>query len=1514
MFYTFNAVSSSLTDSSGKSGSASGGQYFVDTTDPNNLIYGVVSLPKFQFNGNSYAVNLSTTLPDGVTSRYTLTVGGKNYLFEPDNAHATVDKTTFTFNPITGGIFTVTYASIDAPVTNEAPTPITLTPFTVTAGGVALPIDVFNLPADLNGMILGVIGRTYSYDPIHALVTIAAGATTTVVPLETGITFASTSMYGYVISISDGLYSVNGSQMYPYSASTVGTPATYPIMTLPQMFTIGGNFYTFDQSGGNYVSVTGNGQTYPVNLYQFSLDGEVYIINTNVQPNTVVGGGNTYPMTASNTQFELDGVQYTIILKQNSLNGATVSGQYNISQGNVVVIENYVYQLDTLNGQIVGNGTTYPLTTSGFTYTITTANNSFTVTTEPNATTVTIGDVVYLINDSTVVADEITYPILPYRSFVDGTTQFNVGLEGTVSVLPLLPLTGTAPYTGATFTDGATTYTVNEPAAFDGTNYHPITGTLPQFTSAGLTYTLRSDGISIAAGPTKTYIVNTTGAPLNQNSFTFGTETIYYGRPIDLAAFDGTNYFAIANSEFTDTNTGLTYTLSANTAINEGNSYEIYSNLGQGAYFEVPGGPTYFVNVAVADTGSATGNIYSVFAISGGQFTIPLEYNIAISGGSVTVNASTFTGGATAAPKLTTSGGVLTGGYFTDPVTNVTYTCVVDGPIISFVDSNNVSCPYPATGTTNTFVAAVVVATGVNFAVDSEATPAVYPVLNNQFIVGTTTYTVNVATAYQNAAGPYYPMVNGQFIVPGTAPVSSLAYTVVGGEVIKGYVISEDDEFSADGNTVYTVNDVNVVKATNQATFTGTAPNYTLTLGALTYSLSTTTSLATLQPAGLDYNTATKQFTVSYNGVNITYTVGANGVTDSRKPQNNFQSSLSGTVVTFTDTVSEVTLSFDSSGDNQVSAGFPYTNQFFVDVINGFSYFINASTKKVIAISYIPEMTRYGFIGADGNTYLIHYNDVGVVFPVISGANVTAGVATVGADTFSVYIDQVQPESGAPGIPTNKNSFQVNGNLYTITGSPTGSNYSACQVVGDAITPKNFTSANTFQLTDTTITYTLQLDPSTNLPTAVTATFPVRPSQDLIVVNDDVYVVSYYTPSTGSLLGQGQASIAIANSAFTLTNPFDSTKAKFFFDDLNIYDAGSVVGQFAVYQNPTFFISNSTYTFNTTELIVTDNNDRPYPLIPNPTMFSINGFNYVIDTNRVPHAIVGNNNVSPLSTDVTVQNGAPVPNSTFTLNGLVYAYIEDSSHNLLAITGTKTYAITQPTFTFKLDSSLLFTLSTTPPTTGSYAGTTVPIGTVTAAGPLTLNIYAGIPESGNSDFFTYKNVLYTLIKSEGVYIAVQKSYTVYVATPTATQQQLAVFDLSGTTYIVTDGPTPGTTGPAGINAGTMWSETAIIETGEVQFGVVYGFAAQPTNVSVGVSMPADIQVYQFQVSSPSVTSPGTTNNTLYDILYTPGSNANMVKVDVPDDLPTFTQSWPFSFITSYPLTFETEATTPSPRS
>src|SRR6185312_6265027 len=108
----------------------------------------------------------------------------------------------------------------------------------------------------------------------------------------------------------------------------------------------------------------------------------------------------------------------------------------------------------------------------------------------------------------------------------------------------------------------------------------------------------------------------------------------------------------------------------------------------------------------------------------------------------------------------------------------------------------------------------------------------------------------------------------------------------------------------------------------------------------------------------------------------------------------------------------------------------------------------------------------------------------------------------------------------------------------------------------------------------------------------------------------------------------------------------------------------------------------------------------------------------------------------------------------------------------------KSFMIAQPALTFKLDSSLVFTLSTTLPAAGNFVGSVTPIGTITA-GTTVLNLYPGTPESGGADFFTFKNVLYTLVKFGSTYVAVQKSYTVYVSKPAAAQQQLAVFDLNG---------------------------------------------------------------------------------------------------------------------------------------
>lgn len=1505
VFYTYNAVSSIIVDSTGKSGSVMAGQYFVDGVDPLNPIYVVITLPTFNFNGNPYAVNVNTTASDGVTSQYTLVVGGRSFWFDPGNMTVTVDQTRFTFNPVKSGTYTVTYTAISPPSGNVSPTPtpIMLTPFTVTAGGQVggTVVDVFNSPGQLKSMVLGITGRKYTYDPVHSVATITQGATTASVPISTRSVFASASGYGYVIQFTTvpkslgNVYAANGATMFQYDALPSGQPVPYSLMTSPMMFTIGGDHYTFDQDNlGNYLSVTGNNQTFPVNPYQFSILGEIYIINTQVTPNTVIGGGQTYPMTASNTQFIINGVQYTISLLKNSMNGATISGQFNITQGNVLVIEDYVYQLDTLNGQIVGNGKTYPLTSSGITYTITTAgysDRSFTVTSEPNASTVTIQNVVYSIGNSTVVGDEINYPILTYRTFFDVTSKFNIELDGTVSVAPPLTLSGKPPYTKSTFTDGGNSYTVNDIAAFDGSQYYLVSGSPPQFSTSSIKYTIRSDGVAIAAGVSQTYIINTSG-PLSPNQFSFGSKTISYGRTSDLAAFDGTNYHAIANNHFTDSTTGLTYTINGNTAVNAGNSYEIFSNLGQGPYFEVPNGPTYFVNIHVADTGTAAGDVYNVFPVSGGQFTIPLLYQFNIAGSAVSVSSYTLSASIS---TLTANQGSLTGGYFVDPVTKITYNCVINYPNVTFVDSNNGIYLYSSTS--NRFVAQVVVSTGITLAVDNETTPQVYPIQNNQFAVNsTTTYAIKVSVAYTNAAsGPYWPIVNGRFIVPKLAPISNIAYTRRGANVSKGYVINQDDQFSVDGNVVYTINAVNVVRATNQATLTGAAPNQTLTAGSLTYTLNATTSIATTQPAGLVFNSVSKQFIVSYtDGIPVTYTVGTVSVTDNRNPPNTFIYTPSGTQVTFKDSVSNVTFTFNQAGNNAITAQFLYENDFFTDSITGTTYYVDVTDVKVETLSYLPETTQYAFVPADGNTYLIHYSDVGVIFPVISGPNVNAGVATVGSAEFLIHVDSVTSSDSGVSISTNSNSFEINGNLYSIQGQATGIDYSQCMVVGDKMLPKPFTGKNTFSLTDPTVTYTVQLD-ATDLPISVQADFIVKPSQDLITVNENVYIITYNGVSTGSLLGQGQSSVAISNSSFTLSNYFDSTQANFIFADLNIYNAASVVGQFTAYLNPTFVIATTTYTLDTVDLVVTDSDKRPYPLISNPTMFSINGFNYVIDSNRVPHAIIGNSNISPLSTDVTVQHGKPIANSTFTLNGMVFKYTEDAFQNLLTVTGTQTYLIAQPELTVKLGSGLLFTISVKAPAAGTFPGSISPIGTMTA-GITVLYIFSGVPESGNADFFTYKNIMYTLVKSSGVYEAVQKSYTVYAAQPTPKQQQLAVFNLMGTTYMVTDGTTAGTSPPAGINPGTLWAATAPSRS-EAQLGLVYGFGSPPTSVFQQTTTP---NYFQFQVTD------GSGNTTVYDILYTPKAANNTVQIDSPQHFPSFTQQFSFkNFSQSSPLVFET---------
>ena len=498
----------------------------------------------------------------------------------------------------------------------------------------------------------------------------------------------------------------------------------------------------------------------------------------------------------------------------------------------------------------------------------------------------------------------------------------------------------------------------------------------------------------------------------------------------------------------------------------------------------MPGGSTYFVNVAVADTGTPAGSIYQVFPVTGGAFTMPLRYTITVAGATVTVAALTYPGGSAGVATLTAAAGKLTGGYFTDPVTGVTYTCVVDGTTVTFVDSNNTVYPYPAPGTTDVLVASVTVTTAVSLAVDAADASTVYPVINNEFVAvsgaTTTTYTVNVPVAYHGAAGPYWPIVNGRFVVPQTAPVSNTAYTLRGGGVVKGYVVSADDQFSPDGNVVYTVNAVNVVKATNQASLAGT----TLTNGTLTYTLGSPANFASTKPAGVTFDTATQAMAVSYNGTAVTYTLSGTTVTDNRHPVNIFTAAKSGNQVTFTDTVSGVTWTFNDTAADPVTAEFVYINDFFADPLAGVTYYVDTTNNRVEAISYI----------AGDHPVRVHRCQRGHLPHPLQrrgGRTSRSSRAPRSTPAWRPWVPTSSPSRSTRwnrprpvlAIPVNRNSFEINGNLYTITGTPTGSNYSACSVVGEGLTPRAFLSASTFRLTDPTVVYTLHLD-SDDLPTA----------------------------------------------------------------------------------------------------------------------------------------------------------------------------------------------------------------------------------------------------------------------------------------------------------------------------------------------------------------------------------------------------------------------------------------------
>ena len=1021
-----------------------------------------------------------------MTSRYTLVVGGKSYLFDSDN-QVTVDRTRFTFNPLAGGIYTVTYAALDAPAGTRGADPDHADAVHDDRGrrdDGGRRVQQSRRPErhgarrDRSALYLRPGPRRGDR---HRRRRRARRA-----PCRPA-SASSPQLYGYVIGFDEygsgtGAYTVNGAPMFPYTASTTGTPASYPLMTAPQMFTLGGNFYTFDQDAtGDYLSVTGNGQTIPINPYQFSLNGAIYIINTNVQPNTVVGGGNTYTMTAGNTQFVIDGVQYTITLKAGSLNGATISGQFNITQGNVVVIENYVYQLDILNGQIVGNGTAYPLTTSGFTYYDHDGEPELHGHhARPNAT--------HRHHRRHRLPDQrhhrrrrrrhLSDPA--YRTFADGAATYQIGLDGTVDCRRRCR---------SPRVDAADLHrrrrrpTRSMPiAAFDGDELLPDhRAPAAVHAPAGSPTQLRTDGVAITAGPARP--TSSPTGPLEPNQFQFGTETIFFGRPTDIAAFDGTNYYAIANNEFTDTTTGTTFTLSGNTAVNEGNSYEIYSNLGPGRLLRGAGrqdllrqrrGRRYRQRRRARSTRSSRSaaarsrSRCSTRSRSAGQHGHRRRRDLhrRPDGG-----ADPDRGRRHAHRRVLHRPGHRHRLHLRRRRRRHDLRRLQQHRLSLSGAGHDRTSSSPRSWST----------TAVTLAVDSEATPTIYPVINNQFIAGTapntTTYTVNVAGRLpERGSGPYWPMVNGRFIVPQTAPIRTSPTRCAAASVIKGYVISNDDQFSADGNIVYTVNAVNVVKADEPG---DAQPDPTLTAGAAHLHAELAGRLRQHAAGrGSTYNTASSSFTVSYNGSPVTYTVA--GTDGHRQPQ-------------------PVEL---IHGDRLRLAGDVHRH--------GQRRHVHLRRQRQQPDHRGAPLHQRLLRRRDHRHHLLHRHDQqprrGDLLPAGDDAvrlhrgqrhHLPDPLQRRATSSFPVDLRgerQRRRRDGRhrhlhrrdrrgradrPAARRSRPTRTRSRSTATSTRSParpTAPTTRPASVVGDAMTPKPFLSANTFKLTDPTVTYTLQLD------------------------------------------------------------------------------------------------------------------------------------------------------------------------------------------------------------------------------------------------------------------------------------------------------------------------------------------------------------------------------------------------------------------------------------------------------
>ena len=216
------------------------------------------------------------------------------------------------------------------------------------------------------------------------------------------------------------------------------------------------------------------------------------------------------------------------------------------------------------------------------------------------------------------------------------------------------------------------------------------------------------------------------------------------------------------------------------------------------------------------------------------------------------------------------------------------------------------------------------------------------------------------------------------------------------------------------------------------------------------------------------------------------------------------------------------TFTFDSSGNNPVTAEFVYTNHFFIDAITGVTYYIDEADNRVEAISYLPETTQYAFTAGRRQDLSDPLQRRPRRLPGDLGRERQRRHRH--RRRGHLHRRRRRGRSGPRRRPRFRSTAIRSRSTATSTRSPARrparttrpARSSATRSAPHALHVGRTRSSSPTRASPTRCTST----PRICRPRS-RATFPVKPSRDLITVNDDVYIITYNTVSTGSLLGPG---------------------------------------------------------------------------------------------------------------------------------------------------------------------------------------------------------------------------------------------------------------------------------------------------------------------------------------------------------------------------------------------------------